>query len=170
MPPHSDFLLAALLLGIGATVVMDLWAALLKAVFNVPSLDYCLVGRWTAHLARGRLRHDHIARTARVGGECTLGWLNHYATGIVFAGILLAINGVDWIAEPSVGPALALGLMTLAAPFLVMQPSMGLGIAAARTPDPMKARLRSLSAHAAFGVGLYVAALLLGSLPILRAP
>ena len=37
-------------------------------------------------------------------------------------------------------------------------PSFGLGIAASRAPQPMQARLRSLMAHTAFGVGLYVSA------------
>jgi hypothetical protein len=39
-----------------------------------------------------------------------------------------------------------------------MHPSFGLGIAASRTPNPTQARLRSLMAHTAFGVGLYVCA------------
>jgi Protein of unknown function (DUF2938) len=43
-------------------------------------------------------------------------------------------------------------------PYLIMQPSFGLGIAASRTPNPTQARLRSLVAHTAFGIGLYVCA------------
>ena len=54
-------------------------------------------------------------------------------------------------------PALIVGIGTVAAPFLLMQPGMGLGIAASRTPGPRAARLRSLLAHAIFGVGLYAA-------------
>jgi hypothetical protein len=38
-----------------------------------------------------------------------------------------------------------------------MQPGMGLGIAASRAPDPRAARLRSLTTHAIFGLGLYAA-------------
>jgi hypothetical protein len=44
-------------------------------------------------------------------------------------------------------------------PFFIMQPSLGLGIAASRTPKPMQARLKSLVTHTVFGVGLYVCAL-----------
>jgi hypothetical protein len=40
-----------------------------------------------------------------------------------------------------------------------MQPSLGLGIAASRTANPMQARLKSLGTHAVFGVGLYASAL-----------
>jgi hypothetical protein len=52
-------------------------------------------------------------------------------------------------------PALTVGLLTVAAPFLVMQPAMGAGLAARRTPNPNMSRLRSLATHGVFGAGLY---------------
>ncbi|MCY1457414.1 hypothetical protein D9M71_747140 [compost metagenome] len=55
-------------------------------------------------------------------------------------------------------PALLFGLASLAAPFFILQPGMGAGIAASRTPRPNTARLRSLMAHTVFGIGLYLAA------------
>jgi Protein of unknown function (DUF2938) len=45
----------------------------------------------------------------------------------------------------------------VAAPFLLMQPGMGAGIAASRTPRPAAARLHSLVTHGIFGLGLYAA-------------
>lgn len=48
-----------------------------------------------------------------------------------------------------------------------MQPGMGFGVAASKTPKPNVARLRSLAAHTVFGFGLYLAALL--AAPLLRA-
>ena len=39
-----------------------------------------------------------------------------------------------------------------------MQPGMGAGIAASRTPHPAAARFNSLLTHAIFGLGLYAAA------------
>ena len=50
------------------------------------------------------------------------------------------------------------GVVTVLAPFLIMQPGMGAGIAASRTPRPGAARLQSLITHAVFGFGLYLAA------------
>lgn len=155
MPP--DLLLRAVLIGVGATLVMDLWALLLKRLFGAPSLDYALVGRWIGHLPRGRLTHPGIARSAPVAGERAIGWIAHYAIGIGFALLLLAIWGPDWAARPTLLPALIVGIATVAAPFLILQPGMGAGIAASRTPKPGVARLRSLMAHASFGVGLYLA-------------
>jgi hypothetical protein len=60
-------------------------------------------------------------------------------------------------------PALIVGLITVAAPFLIMQPGMGAGIAA-KTPNPTAARLRSLATHAVFGIGLYGSAWLVRGL------
>jgi hypothetical protein len=45
-----------------------------------------------------------------------------------------------------------------------MQPGLGAGIAASKTPNPNKARLRSLLNHFIFGVGLYICALILAAL------
>jgi len=41
------------------------------------------------------------------------------------------------------------------APFFLMQPGMGAGIATSKTPRPNAARLQSLITHAVFGLGLY---------------
>jgi hypothetical protein len=40
-----------------------------------------------------------------------------------------------------------------------MQPAMGAGIAAAKSPNPTANRVRNLTTHAIYGLGLYVAAL-----------
>lgn len=84
-----------------------------------------------------------------------IGWTAHYLIGIGFAAILPIIWGVEWIHQPTLGPALIVGIGTVAAPFLVMQPGMGAGIAASRTPRPAAARLQSLATHAISGLGLY---------------
>ena len=76
----------------------------------------------------------------------------------VFALALVALVSGAWLTRPTLLPALLFGVGTVLAPFLLMHPSFGLGIAASRTPNPTQARLRSLMAHTAFGVGLYVCA------------
>jgi hypothetical protein len=156
----DDWILAALL-GAGATAVMDVWLLLL-ARLGVPVASFALVGRWVGHFRAGRFTHPAIARAAPVRGELALGWLTHYAVGIGYAALLLGIAGPAWAGRPSLPSALAFGLATVAAPWFVMQPAMGAGIAASRTPSPGANRLRSLANHAVFGVGLYLAALCLG--------
>lgn len=146
--------------GIGATAVLDAWLALLKRL-GVQGLDFALIGRWVGHIPRGRWRHDAIGRAEPVTGEVALGWLAHYGVGIAFALALVALAGPDWLAAPTPAPAIALGVATVAAPWFVMQPAMGAGIAASRTPRPLANRLRSLGNHAIFGQGLFISASLL---------
>jgi hypothetical protein len=152
-----DYLVCTLLTGVGATAVTDLWAIARKRLFGIPPPHYGLVGRWLAHMPRGRFRHDSIAAAPPVHGERLIGWTAHYLIGVAFAAILLGIWGLAWIHRPTIGPALLVGICTVAAPFLVMQPGMGAGIAASRTPRPAAARFQSLVTHAIFGLGLYAA-------------
>lgn len=161
MDSGLDFAFRAIAIGVGATAVMDLWALFLKRVFDIPSLDYAWVGRWIGHFQQGRFAHANIGQAAIVPGEAVIGWGAHYAIGIVFAALLMALAGSDWIQNPTPLPALAAGLVTVVMPFFVMQPAFGFGIAASRTPKPTVARQRSLMAHFSFGVGLYLSALLL---------
>ena len=152
-----NYVMCAVLIGAGATAVMDLWTVVRKRLFGIP-FNYGLVGRWLAYLPRGRFRHDPIAATAPVRGERVIGWAAHYLIGIAFAAVLLALWGLDWARQPTLGPALIVGVGSVAAPFLVMQPGMGAGIAASRTPRAAAARFQSLVTHAIFGLGLYAAA------------
>ncbi len=98
-----------------------------------------------------------IAAAIPVAGEGILGWGVHYATGIAYAALLVAM-GRGWVSAPTLLPALAVGLVTILVPFLVMQPAFGLGIASSRHPRPWSARLRSLTNHLSFGLGLYLSA------------
>ena len=147
--------------GAGATAATDLWAIARRRMLGTPAPDFALVGRWIAHMARGTFRHERIAQAPAIPGERTIGWTAHYAIGIAFASMLVALSGFGWFHRPTLAPALALGIATVAAPFLLMQPGMGAGIAASRTPRPWAARLQSLVTHAVFGFGLYAAAMLL---------
>ena len=148
-------LVFTVLIGTGATAVMDIWATARKRLLGIPSLDYRLVGRWLVHMTRGRFQHERIAASPAVPAERLIGWTAHYLIGIAFAAVLLTIWGLEWAHHPTIGPALIVGIGSVAAPFLVMHPGMGAGIAASRTPRPSAARLQSLITHAIFGLGLY---------------
>jgi hypothetical protein len=162
MTTRAELLVYAMAIGVGATAIMDLWAALQRRLFGVRPLDYALVGRWLGHLAHGQVRHTMIASSPPVACERFIGWVAHYATGIAFAACLLAIRGIEWVRDPSLSPALLLGLATIVFPFFVLQPALGAGIAASRTPQPNVARARSVVTHLVFGIGLYVSASLIG--------
>jgi hypothetical protein len=160
-----NFTLQAVVIGAGATALMDLWVFARAGLLGVPAMNYGLVGRWLAYMARGRFRHDRISASPAVKGELAIGWAAHYAVGIAFAGVLLALWGVEWARRPTLEPALIVGIGSVAAPFLVMQPGMGGGFFASRTPRPGAARIQSVVTHAIFGLGLYAAGWLATLLP-----
>jgi hypothetical protein len=153
----GNYVLCALVIGTGATALMDTWGVVRERLLGVPAMNYALVGRWLVYVLRGRFRHDPIAASPPLRGERAIGWTAHYLIGIAFAGLLLAVFGLDWVRRPTLGPALIVGIGSVAAPFLLMQPGMGAGIAARRTPRPAVARLQSLATHGIFGLGLYIA-------------
>jgi hypothetical protein len=156
-------LLGAVAVGVSATAIMDLWAITQKRLFGVPSLDYRLVGRWIGHFPQGRFRHDGISKATPIAGEAVVGWAAHYMIGIVFAGLLIGL-WPGWLQDPTLLPALTIGVGSIVAPFLIMQPGLGAGIAASRTPKPWLSRFRSLVAHTSFAIGLFVSGVLISRL------
>ena len=127
MSETVEFAIRAVLIGAGATMVMDLWAVLLRQ-FGVPSLNLAFLGRWIGHLPRGRWVHLSIARATPVRMESWIGWCAHYSIGITFSALLLWTYGVEWARSPSLPPALSIGIGTVVAPLLILQPGMGAGI------------------------------------------
>jgi hypothetical protein len=152
----DERVLDAVLIGAGATAFLDLYGVMRARLTGATPPDYAPVGRWIAHMPRGRFVHAAIGRSAPVAGERAIGWSAHYLIGIMFAAVLLVV-WPDWAREPALLPALIVGIGSVAAPFLLMQPGMGLGIAASHTPNPRAARLRSLTTHTVFALGLYAA-------------
>ena len=144
-------------IGVIATGVMDLWGISRERLLGFPRPDYRLIGRWIAYMPRGRFRHDPITASSPLPGEHLIGWTAHYTIGTAFAALLTSVWGVAWMARPTLGPALLVGVGTVLAPFLLMQPGMGAGFAASRTPRPRSARIQSLLTHTIFGFGLYLA-------------
>lgn len=161
MSDAVEFLARGVAMGMAASALMDAWSLVLRRRFNIPTLDYALLGRWVGHFPRGRFRHERIASARPVARERPLGWLVHYSIGVTFAFLLLAIWGLDWARTPTVWPALVVGLGTIIGPWFVMQPAMGAGIAGSRTPSPRATRLRNLGTHAVYGIGLYLSAVAL---------
>jgi Protein of unknown function (DUF2938) len=152
-----EFVVRSILMGAGATIVMDVWAAVLRGL-GVPSLNFAFLGRWIGHLPRGRWLHKSIAKTAPIRGELLIGWCAHYSIGITFAALLLAVFGLQWGRSPTLLPALLIGIVTVVAPLFVLQPALGAGIASSKTPAPVFNSFKSLVTHTLFGVGLFLAA------------
>jgi hypothetical protein len=149
-------LISAILIGLGATLTFDLWAQFLKRVFRITPSNICLVGRWVRYMPEGTFRHSNIASAPRKSAECAVGWIAHYMIGITLAVTFVALVGSNWLQHPTPIPAIIFGVVTVMAPFFIMQPSFGLGFAASKTSNPSQARFRSVMNHTAYGVGLYL--------------
>jgi len=152
--------LAALPIGIGATGVMDLWGLLLRRL-GVATLNFAMVGRWAGHLFQGRMRHQAIAKAEPVRHERVWGWVIHYGIGVLFAMLLVVIVGEGWLQAPTLWPAVVIGMGTVVAPLCFMQPAMGAGFFASRTPTPARNCMKSVVTHLVFGVGLFLSAALI---------
>lgn len=156
MNPWAISIVGAILMGLGATLVFDLWGLFLKYAFKIAPSNICLVGRWLQTMPEGTFKHANIGSAPQKSAECAVGWIAHYTIGVIFALGFVTLVGDNWLHHPTPVPAILYGVVTVLAPFFIMQPSFGLGFAASKVANPAQARLRSLMNHTAFGVGLYL--------------
>ncbi|MDO5980274.1 DUF2938 domain-containing protein [Flavivirga spongiicola] len=158
-------ILKIIVIGIGATITMDIYAFVLK-LFGIKGLDYKFLGRWIGHMFNGKFNHNKIFDSAAIKYEQIIGQTAHYSIGIAFTFLLVILFGKKWLDNPSLFPALVIGLLTMVASFFIMQPAFGFGVAGSNLPDPNKARLMSLIIHCIYGIGLFVAALVVNRIKL----
>lgn len=104
------------------------------------------------------MRHQAIAKAQPIRRERASGWVIHYGVGVLFAMLLVGIAGERWLRVPTLWPAIVIGIGAVVAPLCFIQPAMGAGLFASKTPAPVRNCLKSLVTHFVFGVGLYVSA------------
>lgn len=149
-----------LLIGAIATIGMDVWTIVVTYILRLPTTDWAMVGRWFGHMPRGVFVHRPIAEAAPITNELAIGWIAHYVTGLVYGLIYLHGLRILFSKDPSLMSALVFGLLTLVFPWFVMQPGMGIGVFATKSPRPAVIRLINVSMHAVFGASLYIGWLL----------
>jgi len=145
----AEPLFKAVLIGIGGTIFLDLWVLFMARVIGLPATDWAMVGRWFGNMSRGRFVQETMTKAEPVKGELAIGWTAHYAIGIGYGLLLPAFWGYDWIDRPTLLPPMILVWVLLVAPYFMMMPGMGMGIAGSRTPKPSVTRLGSV-----MGIGL----------------
>lgn len=156
-----NLVLSGIVIGAGATIAMDLWAFALFKAFGIPMPNWANVGRWFWHLGSGRVFHDDIGTAEPHPNELAIGWFAHYAVGVIYGVLFLLIVGANWMDAPSFIPAWVFAILTISAGWFLLQPGMGLGWAASKTPNPWKVRGLGLLAHTSFGLGMWVTATLI---------
>lgn len=153
--PLAYWILVCLAMGFGATLAIDLWAQLLKYSAGIPPTDWGLVGRWFSGLPRGRFRLQAGQATSSTARERHIGWTAHYAIGISYAFIYIGFAQMTSM-PVSLPSALAFGLATVLAPWLILLPGLGKGWFAKNTPNPSLTRFLNIVVHLLFGAGLYL--------------
>ncbi|MBB3316564.1 MULTISPECIES: DUF2938 domain-containing protein [unclassified Rhizobium] len=156
-----DIFWRAIAIGVGATVLMDIWAIVLAKATGGPLPNWAPVGRWFWHLKDGKVFHGDIGTAAPYKHELALGWIGHYAVGILYGILLVLLTGPAWLAAPTFLPAWIWAIVTVGAGWFLLQPGLGIGWAASKTPNPNKVRFLNLVSHTVFGIGLYATALLI---------
>ena len=147
--------LRVLVMGITATIAIDLWATFTNRMLGWPRTNWGMVGRWIGHMRDVQFMHTSIGSSPPIVHESILGWVFHYVVGCVYAALYLMFVGTAQSGQPTLVSGVLFGLATILSPWLLMQPALGLGICASKAPRPTLVRLQNLTIHTIFGLALY---------------
>lgn len=139
--------------GVLGTAAIDVGARLLAPTLGAQPLHPALLGRWSAHLLNGRVRHYDITTATAVPGEAVVGAITHYAIGVALGSgyvLTLRLRRTGLVSLPS---AIGYGTATTAFAWFALFPSMGFGVIACHARQRKLLQL-SLLNHAIFGLGL----------------
>ncbi len=156
----DGFIVHAVVAGVFATIVLDLWQRVLHRVGGIPPTNWGIVGRWFAHMPRGRFVHAAIADAEPVANEAVIGWVMHYLIGLgyglVYLGVVVMLPG----GTPTLLNGFVFGLLSVVVPWFLMQPALGVGVMGSKAPNPAVPRYGALAAHILYGVALWAGAAL----------
>ena len=93
----------------------------------VPATNWAMVGRWFGNMAHGQFVQVATSEAAPFKGELAIGWIAHYAIGICYGLLLLALCGKVWLERPTLLPPMILAWVLLVAPYLIMDAGDGNG-------------------------------------------
>lgn len=149
-----------LFVGIGSTIVLDLWVTLIQKLLGIPPTNWGMVGRWLLGLPKGKLVLDTSNNAEPTLGEKTIGWLFHYLIGFAYAAIILILWGTQYIVAPTLLPAIIVGLvLSTIAGLAILLPAMGGGFFGRKLPNPFITLIYLVVAHAFFTAGQYIFAI-----------
>jgi hypothetical protein len=143
-------ILRALVIGIGATLSMDLMSAAGRRAGLLHGVELEWMQRWFASALRGRPFVDDVRAISTPGLPLGATLLVHYAIGVTLA----ILYGILVGPRSSVSTATAFGFLTCALPWLFMFPGMGLGAFGIHAPSEALLVRTSLVNHLVYGVAL----------------
>jgi len=154
----SIFNLRNVLLGIIATVAMDVLSVAAIKLRLIAPLPPHLIGRWFASVARGKVRHSDIGQVFPIQHEMAIGVPVHYAIGVTLTLVYVLACSTFGLSPRSPVIALGFAVCTNLFPWLLMFPSMGYGWFGAHGPTGSRLFVSSFLTHCFYGFGLWLGA------------
>ena len=150
-----DIAVRSIILGVLATVAIDIWATFANKMLKFPRTNWAMVGRWLGNIPQGKFKHNPISAAPQIRNEDLLGWVFHYLIGLTYAFFYVLFVYLVLDNVPTLLSAWLFGLFTILSPWLIMQPALGLGTCASKAAQPNLVRLQNIIIHSIFGVTLY---------------
>lgn len=149
-------IIAIIIVGVVATATLDVWQQIYRMLTGMPITNWAMIGRWAAYIPKGQLVHEDIGKTPAVPNEATLGWIVHYAVGIGYAIVYLLLMWFVFQSPPGFVSAMIFGAISVSVTWFVMEPILGAGMMASKTPKPSAVMIQDFTSHLSFGLGLFL--------------
>ena len=157
----SVFNVRSVLIGIVATLTMDVLTVAAIKLRLIAPLRPQLIGRWFASIAQGQALHSDIANAPPINHEFAVAVPVHYAIGVTLALLYLLASSTFGINPRSPVAALGFALCTNLLPWLLMFPAMGYGWFGTHGPAGTRLLLSSFVTHCLYGLGLWIGVLVI---------
>jgi hypothetical protein len=156
-----DMLIFGGVVGVAATVTMDVLGSFARRVGLAAGAKGIWVGRWYLGIARGQLVYSDIAAAPELAGEAKAALVGHYVIGIVLAVFYVVGAGLLGVSPGVFLVALGYGLATCVFPWFLVLPSLGFGAFGRKGPAELRLFTSSVMNHLFYGLGLWWSAKLL---------
>jgi len=154
-------LMSGVLVGIAATVTMDVFGSVARRVGLAAGAKGQWVGRWYLGIARGNLFHSDIASTPERPGEVRAALVGHYVIGVVLAIFYVFVTDLVGMSAGTFLLAFGYGLVTCVFPWFLVLPALGFGAFGLKGPKELRLFTSSVLNHSFYGLGLWWSAKLL---------
>ena len=93
----SALFIDSVILGLGASLIMDGWAVARWRLTGAPMLDYGWLARWLASVPAGRVSVSPGQGAPLTALERWIGWTLHYGIGVFYAALFLASDESKYV-------------------------------------------------------------------------
>ena len=156
-----ELLIAGVLVGIAATITMDVFGSVARRVGLAKGAKGIWVGRWYLGISRGQFVHSDISGAPELGGEKTAAMVGHYVIGIVLAVFYVLGARLLGVSANSFIVALGYGLATCVFPWFLVFPALGFGALGSKGPKELRLFTSSVLNHSFYGLGIWWSAAVL---------